>query len=140
MLRSTFSRELLLLLQYCQHVRDKAGYASRYYLFPHGKNCSLDQHVKIQAKTFVFAFLLLLFMKKLSLSLCRPNLSHILRGFQIVQIEKKYHALIQFDAMFPETGKEKEGIQVVPNSNDSNCRARKQFPYHNLVGPPTISQ
>ena len=44
-------------------------------------------------------------MKKLSLSLCRPNLSHILRGFQIVQIEKKYHALILFDAMFPETGK-----------------------------------
>ena len=48
-------------------------------------------------------------MKKLSLSLCRPrpNLSHILRGFQIVQIEKKYHALVLFDAMFPETGKGK---------------------------------
>ena len=24
--------------------------------------------------------------------------------------------------------------------HEGNCRARKQFPYHNLVGPPTISQ
>ena len=34
-----------------------------------------------------------------------------------------------------------QGQELVPELHyEGNCRARKQFPYHNLVGPPTISQ